>query len=351
MYEENIEWIFNQDCRDKKRTGNGIHGRAARLRKKEAVKMPSERETDKFQRKIILGAGPCYVTTLREMKLLELLDRVKNKQQITIDDIKELPVKDGLEIYTELRRMYGIEELQKALECSLEEILELSTIFNLDWMKRTQYGEWITVSELKDLEFKEGQKIYAELRRLYTTADMYKGFSCSSAQISELSYHFQVARKGKMILVGEQALDVLRGFTENRMNQASVKREKDEQEVITKAKETTTKRKYNRKPKEDEEINKAPSQMEIQTISDTVFNDPIPTPEPIQEVIPVQEISPSQITLVEVKNTDIDLLRISVKNVYNSEQIKSFLTRIQLFVEGQENQFELSLTLQEKMAT
>jgi hypothetical protein len=176
---------------------------------------------------------------------------------------------------------------------------------------------------------------------------MYKGFSCSSAQISELSYHFQVARKGKLILVGEQALDVLRGFTDNRQNQAASLREKKENGNKT-TEETTTKRKYNRKPKED---SGSPSQMKIQSISDTVFSDPIPTPEPVQEVISVQEITASQITLVEVKNTDIDLLRISVKNVYNAEQIKSFLTRIQLFVEGQENQFELSLTLQEKMIT
>ena len=348
MFEEDVEWIFNQDCREKKRTGNGIHGRAARLRKKECVRTPSEQEPDKFKRKLILGAGPCFVTTLRELKLLELLDKVKNKQQITFDEIKELPIQDGLDIYSELRKMHNIDELQAALECSMEEILELSTIFNFDWMKRIQYGEWIKITELKALEFKEGQKIYAELRRLYTTAEMYKGFSCSSAQIAELSWLFQVARKGKQILVGEPALDVLRGFTEHRMNQASMKREKEEQDNSTKEKKNTTKRKYNRKPKDDD---RAPSQMEIQTITDTILNDPIPTPEPIQEIIPVQEITPSQITLVEVKDTDIDLLRISVKNVYNAEQIKSFLTRIQLFVEGQENQFELSLTLQEKMAT
>jgi hypothetical protein len=84
-----------------------------------------------------------------------------------------------------------------------------------------------------------------------------------------------------------------------------------------------------------------------------MYNEPEPQPEleniPAQVIDNVIEIVPIQITPVEVKAPDIDLLRISVKNIYNAEQIKSFLTRIQLFVEGQDNQFELSLTLQEKI--
>ena len=61
-----------------------------------------------------------------------------------------------------------------------------------------------------------------------------------------------------------------------------------------------------------------------------------------------EEIPADQLTLVEVKNPEIDLLRISVKNTYTADQIMAFLTRLQLFVEGQDNKFELSLTLQEK---
>ena len=324
--EENIEWIFNADCRDKKRTGNGIHGRAARLRKKEAVKMPSERETDKFQRKLILGAGPCYVTTLREMKLLELLDKVKSRQQVTIEEIKELPIHDGLDIYNELRKMYDIKELQATLKCSIRDIMELSSIFNLGWMKRIQYGEWISIGELKALPFDDGQKIYAELRRLHTTADMYKGFSCSSAQISEMSYHFQVARSGKTIVVGESALDILRGFTENRQNQAEQKRKST---PPTNNSTDKPKRQYKARTPKEESTTETQKEIAINTM--------------YQEEIPAD-----QLTLVEVKNPEIDLLRISVKNTYTADQIMAFLTRLQLFVEGQDNKFELSLTLQEK---
>lgn len=277
MYEENVEWIFNEDCRDKKKTGNGIHGRAARLRKHESVKMPSEQEPDKFQRRLILGAGPCFTTTLRELKLVELLEKIRN-------------------------------------------------------------GEWITVQDLKALPFEDGQKVYAEIRRLHTTAEMYQGFSCSSAQISELSWLFQVARSGKQILVGEPALDVLRGFTEHRQNQAKGKREsKDNDKAKEKKNGTEDKPKRKYKPRQKPE-----EQNQLQTIVETMYEE--------KEVPEMQEIEPNGVTLVEIKKPEIDLLRISVKNVYSAEQIMAFLTRIQLFCEGQDNLFELSLTLQEKVA-
>lgn len=339
LFEENIEWIFNDDCRTKKKTASGLRGRAKRLRMHDSVKMPSEQEPDKFQRKLILNAGPCFTTTLRELKLLNTLERVKNKEMITIEEIKELPLEDGRKIYSELRRMYGIIELQKNLDCSQDQILELSNIFELDWLDRVKYGEWIKVTELKALEFKDGQKIYAELRRLYSTAEMYKGFSCSSAQISELSWFFQVARSGKQILVGESALDVLKGFPENRSNQAKAKakREKDEKNADTKAK-----RKYNRRSTEELELARQQQSPEVniqvQSAVENMYKDSV-------------QITLDNIIPVEVKNPDIDLLRISVKNVYSADQIMAFLTRVQLFVEGQDNQFELSLTLQEKLTS
>ena len=61
-----------------------------------------------------------------------------------------------------------------------------------------------------------------------------------------------------------------------------------------------------------------------------------------------EEIPPNQITLVEVKKPEIELLRISLKNIYRSDQIKSLFTRLELFVEGQDSDFEISLTLQER---
>lgn len=274
IYNENVEWIFNQDVRDKKKTGNGIHGRAARLRKKESVKMPSEREPNKFQRRLILGAGPCYVTSLREMKLLEWLDKIQN-------------------------------------------------------------GEWISIEELKSLPFEDGQKIYAELRRLYTTADMYKGFTCSSAQIAELSWHFQVARSGKTIVVGEPALDVLRNFSEHRNNQTEKKRQQQENDGNKPQEANNTgKRKYKQREKKNPQKDPI-TNTQKETDIDKMYQ---------------EEIPPGQLTLVEIKKPEIELLRISLKNIYSSEQVIALFTRLKLFVEGQENKFEISLTLQEKQS-
>jgi hypothetical protein len=269
MYEENVEWIFNQDVREKKRTGNGIHGRAARLRKHESVKMPSEQEPDKFQRRLILGAGPCFVTSLKGMILMEWMDKIEN-------------------------------------------------------------GEWISIEQLKDLPFDDGQKIYARIRTLHTTAEMYKGFGCSSAQISELSWHFQVARSGKTIVVGEPALEILRGFTEHRQNQAEQKRIKNNSPRSSKKDSDKPKRKYkSREVKTNGESQESKNELAISQI--------------YQEEIPSNEI-----TLVEIKDPEIELLRMAVRNTYSSEQVIALLTRISLFVEGQENQFEVNLILQEK---
>ena len=344
IYNEDVEWIFNQDVREKKKTGNGIHGRAARLRKKESVKMPSEQEPNKFQRRLILGAGPCFITTLREMKLLELMEKVKSREQITIDELKELPIQDGAQIYNELRKIYDIVELQNALDCSLEQILELSCIFNLDWMKRIQYGEWIKVSELNAIEYKEGQKIYAELRRLHTTTEILKGLDCAPAQLSELSWNFKVARKGKQILVGDDALDVLRNFRDNRLNQAQTKRDNDKaaadsaegQGAAANSETTPPKRKYKERVKK------------VVPLVPPSNENAIVKKEEVVDKMDQEEIPPSQLTLVEVKKPEIELLRISLKNIYRADQIKSLFTRLELFVEGQDSDFEISLTLQER---
>lgn len=260
IYEENVEWIFSQDIREKKLAGNGIHGRAARLRKHETVKMPSEQTQDKFQRRLILGAGPVYSTTLKEMKCLELLEKVRA-------------------------------------------------------------GEWLTIEELKALPFEDGQKVYAEIRRLHTTAEIYKGLDCAAKQVSELSWSFQVARSGKQIIVGEPALDVLRGFAENRQNQVKNK----DQTLEQKQEPEKPKRKY--KARESSSSSK-PS-----------------LPAPIHE-----QIEPNNITLVEVKKPEIEPFRISVKNVFSSDQVIALFTRLQLFVEGQSGEFEISLNLQERLS-
>lgn len=279
IYSEDVEWIFNQDVRDKKRTGNGIHGRAARLRKHESVKMPSEREPDKFQRRLTLNAGPCFITTLREMKLLKLMEKV-------------------------------------------------------------QTGEYPTVAELKEIPYEDGQKLYAELRRLHTTTEILKGLDCAPAQISELSWHFKVARKGKQILVGDDALDVLRDFRDNRLNQVQTKRENDDAAAADAAaagtgsetQPTTSKRKYKKRVKKE-----LPPGNENGLAKKE------------EAVDKKEEIAPNQLTLVEVKNPEIELLRISLKNIYSADQITSLFTRLQLFVEGQENNFELNLVLQERV--
>ena len=118
MFEENIEWLFNADVREKKKIASGIHGRALRLRKNEAVKMPSELLKG-FEKKRICGAGPCRLTSMGEIFMLDWSEQIKNGTIPTPDEIDAISAEQGFEIaqklFAELLRIHTGRELQSKM--------------------------------------------------------------------------------------------------------------------------------------------------------------------------------------------------------------------------------------------
>jgi len=147
--ESEIERMLKDDIRQQKRTGNGIHGRALRLRKHESVRTPSESLTG-IERKIVMNAGVIHSTTIGEMKMNELLEKIKSG---------EIPPK----------------------------------------------------SEFEALDFENSQKALAELRRLHTNHDIVKQWKCSSVSLNSYFLTMQVAKskKGNNVFIGQSAIDYL----------------------------------------------------------------------------------------------------------------------------------------------
>ena len=119
MYaEEDVEQIFLRDCKDKKRTASGIHGRALRLRKNEAVVMPSDRLKG-FQKRLITGAGCIKLTTMKEVFLMDWFEEIKNGTIPTPEQIDKIAEEQGFEsaqsILAELLRLHNLKDLQKGM--------------------------------------------------------------------------------------------------------------------------------------------------------------------------------------------------------------------------------------------
>jgi len=169
--ESEIERMLKDDIRQQKRTGNGIHGRALRLRKHESVRTPSESLTG-IEKKIVMNAGVIFTTTIGEMKMNELLTKVIR-------------------------------------------------------------GEVPPKSEFEALDFDDCQKVTAELRRLHTNAEIMKTWKISSQSLSNFFQKMEVAKiKGGQILIGQSAVDFInkgratRGISKigDNNNQEKVKR-------------------------------------------------------------------------------------------------------------------------------
>jgi len=147
--ESEIEKMLKDEIREQKRTGNGIHGRALRLRKHETVRTPSESLVG-IERLKIYAPSVIFTTTIGEMKMTELLEKIK---------LGEIPSK----------------------------------------------------SEFEALDFESSQKALAELRRLHTNFAIIKNWKCSSGGLSSFFEKMQVAKikKGNSILIGQAAVDHL----------------------------------------------------------------------------------------------------------------------------------------------
>ena len=119
MYaEEDVEQIFLKDCKDKKRTASGIHGRALRLRKNESVVMPSDRLKG-FEKRLVTGAGYIKLTTVKEVFLMDWFEEIKNGTILTPEQIDQIAEEQGFEsaqsILAELLRLHNLKDLQKGM--------------------------------------------------------------------------------------------------------------------------------------------------------------------------------------------------------------------------------------------
>jgi len=119
MYaEEDVEQIFLKDCKDKKRTASGIHGRALRLRKNEAVVMPSDRLKG-FQKRLITGAGCIKLTTMKEVFLMDWFEEIKKGTIPSPEQIDKISEEQDFEtaqsILAELLRLHNLKDLQKGM--------------------------------------------------------------------------------------------------------------------------------------------------------------------------------------------------------------------------------------------
>ena len=146
--ESEIARMLKDDIREQKRTGNGIHGRALRLRKHKTVRTPSE-SLKGIERLKVYAPSVIHSTTIGEMKMNELLEKIKQG---------EIPPK----------------------------------------------------SEFEALDFESSQKALAELRRLHTNHEIMKSWKCSSTSLSNFFAEMQIAKiKGGEILIGKSAIDFL----------------------------------------------------------------------------------------------------------------------------------------------
>lgn len=116
--EEDFEQIFNQDSRQKKTIGRGIHNRASRTRKHESVVMPSDRLDKKsVPYRNTVKPGIVRTTSLKEIARMELLDRIKQGDLPSMQEIDDYSEQHGFEaaqeLVAEIRRLFNGTELCK----------------------------------------------------------------------------------------------------------------------------------------------------------------------------------------------------------------------------------------------
>lgn len=118
-HNEDIPKIFQDDCRDKKTTARGVHGRALRLRKHETVHMPTD-NLKGFERRLVTAPGAIKFTTIKEMLIMDWLDRIKNGEIPSLEIINQLAEDEGNEvaqaILVELLRTRTLSELSKTIK-------------------------------------------------------------------------------------------------------------------------------------------------------------------------------------------------------------------------------------------
>ncbi|KLU61759.1 hypothetical protein CEB3_c19380 [Peptococcaceae bacterium CEB3] len=113
---ENIEQILQDEIREQKRAASGARHRASRTRKHESVRTPSESLTG-FQRRLVVYPGVLRITTIGEIRLMEILERILKGEIPTREDFDALDFKDAQKAAAELRRLHKNKEIMDAWKC------------------------------------------------------------------------------------------------------------------------------------------------------------------------------------------------------------------------------------------
>ncbi|KLU63320.1 hypothetical protein CEB3_c03000 [Peptococcaceae bacterium CEB3] len=113
---ENIEQILQDEIREQKRAASGARHRASRTRKHESVRTPSESLTG-FQKRLVVYPGVLRITTIGEIRLMELLERILKGEIPPREDFDALDFKDAQKAAAELRRLHKNREIMDAWKC------------------------------------------------------------------------------------------------------------------------------------------------------------------------------------------------------------------------------------------
>ena len=115
--ESEIERMLKEEIREQKRTGNGIHSRASRLRKHETVRTPSE-SLKGLERLKIYAPSVIFTTTIGEMKMNELLEKIKSGEIPPKSEFEVLDFESNQKALAELRRLHTNFAIMKSWKCS-----------------------------------------------------------------------------------------------------------------------------------------------------------------------------------------------------------------------------------------
>ncbi|KLU59287.1 hypothetical protein CEB3_c42730 [Peptococcaceae bacterium CEB3] len=114
---ENIEQMLQGEIREQKRTASGALHRASRTRRHETVRTPSENLTG-FEKRLVVYPGVLHITTIGEIQLMDILERILKGEIPPRNDFDALDFKDAQKAAAELRRLHKNQEILDAWKCS-----------------------------------------------------------------------------------------------------------------------------------------------------------------------------------------------------------------------------------------
>ena len=118
-------------------------------------------------------------------------------------------MKQFVPLQTPSESLKGIERL-KVYAPSVIHSTTIGEMKMNELLEKIKQGEIPPKSEFEALDFESSQKALAELRRLHTNHEIMKSWKCSSTSLSNFFAEMQIAKiKGGEILIGKSAIDFL----------------------------------------------------------------------------------------------------------------------------------------------